>query len=95
MATPQFKHPVGSHSLGQTSYHILEEAGIGLNSLTFGQGGTDPLLWVSTYSSLLNLFTKACASATGQMTVPGLGHLFPHSRLTRHQYIHCIMCTLY
>lgn len=31
--------------MGQTSCHIFEGAGGGLNSLTFGQGGEDPPLW--------------------------------------------------
>lgn len=31
--------------MGQTSYHILEGGGIGLNSLAFGQGGMDLSLW--------------------------------------------------
>lgn len=48
VTTPLAKHPVGSHILDQNPCHRLEGARIGLKSLMFGQGRTDPHLWAPT-----------------------------------------------
>ena len=45
MTTSNAKQPLSSHSLCQTSCHIFEEAGIGLTSMTSGQGETGSCLW--------------------------------------------------
>lgn len=58
VATSYVRFPVDS----------FERVRVGLNS-DLSQGGVDPLLWAPTYFFILNLFNKACAFSTGQMTV--------------------------
>ena len=47
-----------------------------------------------TRTSLFNSFSKACAPATGQMALPGLGAVLPLSRFTHHLYTHPIRYSL-